>query len=422
MASCVFNTLLPIYLVTELRMTMQSMGMFEGLLEAFSYIVRMCSGVVSDLMASRKSAITLGFAMGAAAKFGITGATEVGSIFASKAVDRLANGVQAAPRDAMISDLAPDASRSACFGFAQSMRKWGSFVGAVSVFFLMKATGNNYQLIFAMAATLSLASCAAFVAFVPAHKNSSAAAATAAERPAGGAATVASSPASTSAADGAAAAPVSAKRGFQLAQFLKDVVSMGSDFYRMLLVVALYGMGHISEALLESRAIEVGFGKAESTLIVASLAFVTFCAAYPLGRLDDKYGPRVTFGVGMAALVAGDLVLLASGAHPWAVFASLLFMGVHMGVIQGPLLSIVVGLAPRHLRGTAFGIFYTVMALTAIGANGVFGSLWHAFGATSAFGFGAAMSAATLLALPWLLPKRNGGTAAPGAAPALARA
>ena len=29
-ASCVFNTLLPIYMVTELKMTMRSMGMFEG--------------------------------------------------------------------------------------------------------------------------------------------------------------------------------------------------------------------------------------------------------------------------------------------------------------------------------------------------------------------------------------------------------
>jgi hypothetical protein len=29
-ASCVFNTLLPIYMVTELKLTMRTMGMFEG--------------------------------------------------------------------------------------------------------------------------------------------------------------------------------------------------------------------------------------------------------------------------------------------------------------------------------------------------------------------------------------------------------
>jgi hypothetical protein len=39
------------------------------------------------------------------------------------------------------------------------------------------------------------------------------------------------------------------------------------------------------------------------------------------------------------------------------------------------MLSIVVGLAPKHLRGTAFGIFYTVMACTAVTANTMFGSM-----------------------------------------------
>ena len=33
---------------------------------------------------------------------------------------------------------------------------------------------------------------------------------------------------------------------------------------------------------------QVGFGKAEATLVVAALALVTFLTAYPLGRLDDK--------------------------------------------------------------------------------------------------------------------------------------
>jgi hypothetical protein len=92
------------------------------------------------MMTSRKTAITVGFAMGAAAKFGMSGASEVSSLFAAKVVDRLANGVQAAPRDALISDLAPIASRGSCFGFAQSFRKWGSAVGALMSFCLMKVS------------------------------------------------------------------------------------------------------------------------------------------------------------------------------------------------------------------------------------------------------------------------------------------
>ena len=96
------------------------------------------AGVISDMMTSRKAAITVGFTMGAAAKFGMSGASTVTSLFASKVVDRLANGIQAAPRDALISDLAPLEARSSCFGFAQSLRKWGSAVGAIASYFLMK--------------------------------------------------------------------------------------------------------------------------------------------------------------------------------------------------------------------------------------------------------------------------------------------
>jgi MFS family permease len=81
------------------------------MLEAFSYVVRMFSGVLSDRMASRKAAITAGFTMGAAAKLAMTFATGVPALFLGKAVDRLGNGVQAAPRDALIGDLSPAASR-----------------------------------------------------------------------------------------------------------------------------------------------------------------------------------------------------------------------------------------------------------------------------------------------------------------------
>jgi hypothetical protein len=37
---------------------------------------------------------------------------------------------------------------------------------------------------------------------------------------------------------------------------------------------------------------QVGFGKAEATLVVALLCLSVSVCAYPLGRLDDKHGPR----------------------------------------------------------------------------------------------------------------------------------
>jgi hypothetical protein len=209
----------------------------------------------------------------------------------------------------------------------------------------------------------------------------------------------------TAAAAGKAAAQQQQQRFWDnVAQFWRDVRSMGVDFYRTLSVIALYGLGHINESLLEARAIEVGFGKAESTLVVALLCFSVFLCAYPLGRLDDKYGHARTFALGMASLVAGDLVLLFSGQWPAAVFVACGFWGVHWAVVQGPMLSAVVGMAPPHLKGTAFGIFYTMMAVVAVAANTMFGSIWHAHSATAAFALSALIITVTMVLTPFLLP------------------
>lgn len=206
-------------------------------------------------------------------------------------------------------------------------------------------------------------------------------------------------------------------------QFWRDVRSMGVDFYRTLSVIALYGLGHINESLLEARAIEVGFGKAESTLVVALLCFSVFLCAYPMGRLDDKYGHATTFALGMASLVAGDLVLLLSGSWPYAVFAACGFWGVHWAVVQGPMLSAVVGMAPPHLKGTAFGIFYTMMAVVAVIANTMFGSVWHAHSATAAFALSALLISITMVLTPFLLPaSAKVGRKVPAAASAPAAA
>jgi hypothetical protein len=292
-------------------------------------------------------------------------------------------------------------------------------------------------------AAVSACAALAFVVFVPAHANTSsssskAAAAAAAQasqqqqqqqsaqqhplrqRQPHSASSLAAAPAASASSSNAAATSSSRPQWLEnVAQFWRDVRSMGVDFYRTLSVIALYGLGHINESLLEARAIEVGFGKAESTLVVALLCFSVFLCAYPLGRLDDKYGHATTFALGMASLMAGDLVLLFSGQWPWAVFVACGFWGVHWAVVQGPMLSAVVGMAPPHLKGTAFGIFYTMMALVAMAANTMFGSIWHAHSATSAFALSALIIAGTMLLTPLLLPesaKRGRHVAAAAAA------
>ncbi len=110
-----------------------------------------------------------------------------------------------------------------------------------------------------MAATVSLASCAAFVMLVPSHvrPQREAAPEEAAAATPGGASSSASSAdqassssssfSSSSSSSSTASSGSKKEGGFKLSQLIKDVVGMGQDFYRMLLIISLYGMGHINE-------------------------------------------------------------------------------------------------------------------------------------------------------------------------------
>lgn len=169
---------------------------------------------------------------------------------------------QAAPRDALIGDLSPVGVRSACFGLAQSLRKWGSAVGALAAFFLMKASNNNYQLIFYSAATVSLIACLAFVVFIPAHPRVPHHHVNQQQRELelqqkqqqGATQSVTGVTSSSGGGVSAAISPVGPDGMLSGARdFLRSVCSMSSDFYRMVGVISLYALGHINESLLEVR-------------------------------------------------------------------------------------------------------------------------------------------------------------------------
>jgi hypothetical protein len=114
-------------------------------------------------------------------------------------------------------------------------------------------SGNNYKLIFLLAAAMTVASTIAFVALVPSHARplSAAEVAEKAGRDAHAAKLVAAghSQASADAAATAAAAADNDKLSVwdRVVQVVRDMGSMGADYYRMLLVICMYGLGHINE-------------------------------------------------------------------------------------------------------------------------------------------------------------------------------
>ena len=104
-------------------------------------------------------------------------------------------------------------------------------------------------------------------------------------------------------------------------------------------------------------------------------------------------------------LIVADLVLaLATGLT--AVALGVALWGLHMGLTQGLLATMVAATAPAHLRGTAFGFFNLVCGIAMLIASVLAGLLWDRIGAASTFYAGAAFS---VMALMLLTMQRNRG-------------
>ena len=103
--------------------------LLEGFFEALAYVMKLFSGVISDYLRKRKLVMVWGFALTVIARLFFALSSSFGVLLTARILDRLGNGIQSTPRDALVGDLAPENIKGACFGLRQSLAVAGSFIG-----------------------------------------------------------------------------------------------------------------------------------------------------------------------------------------------------------------------------------------------------------------------------------------------------
>ena len=160
----------------------------------------------------------------------------------------------------------------------------------------------------------------------------------------------------------------------------------------------MFTLARFSEAFLVLRAQQTGVAMALVPLVMVAMNAVYAASAYPFGKLSDRVSHRKLLVVGLLVLLAADLVL--ARADGWGMLLlGVALWGVHMGMTQGLLATMVADVAPAELRGTAYGFFSLVSGIAMLVASGLAGLLWDAFGAPATFYAGAVFCALTLAGL-----------------------
>ena len=360
-SSEMIHSLLPLFLVGALGVSVLAVGIIEGLAESTALISKVFSGALSDYLGRRKGLAVLGYAMGAFTKPVFALATGVGAVVAARFIDRVGKGIRGAPRDALIADITPPAVRGAAFGLRQSLDTVGAFVGPLLATGLMLAWANDFRAVFWVAVIPGLLAVVLLVVGV--------------EEPA----------------RNPAQRPVNPIRRAALAR-------LGSAYGWVVGVGAVFTLARFSEAFLVLRASQLGVPIAWVPLVMAAMSLVYAASAYPFGKLSDSVSHRTLLAIGLLVLIASDLVL-ALAAHWVHLGLGVALWGVHMGMTQGLLAAMVADTAPADLRGTAYGFFNLVSGLAMLASSVIAGLLWDRLGSAFTFYVGAAFATLTLVAI-----------------------
>jgi MFS family permease len=136
------------------------------------------------------------------------------------------------------------------------------------------------------------------------------------------------------------------------------------------------------------------------------MSIVYALVSYPAGLLADRIDPRKLLAAGRVALKGADAVLALAGSLGTALAGAALW-GLHMGLTQGVLSAMIAAVAPRKLRGSAFGMFSLVSGIVLLAASVLAGALWEHVSPAATFIAGGAISAIALLFLPFATPART---------------
>ena len=350
-SSEMIHSLLPLFMVSALGASAFAVGLIEGAAESTALIVKVFSGTLSDYLGKRKGLAVVGYALGALSKPLFALAPTLGFVLTARLLDPVGKGVRGAPRDALVADIAPPQLRGTAFGLRQSLDTVGAFLGPLLAVALMLLWANDFRAVFWVAVIPGVLAVVLLLLGLrePEHRQ------------------------------------MEQRTNPIRRESLKRLVY---SYWWVVGIGAVFTLARFSDAFLVLRARQGGIPVALVPLVMVAMNLVYAVSAYPFGRLSDRMSHTKLLALGLVILIAADVVL-ATNDHWAVVLAGVALCGIHMGITQGLLATMVADTAPADLRGTAYGLFNLVSGLAMLVASGIAGLLWDRLGASATFYAGA---------------------------------
>ncbi len=360
-SSEMIHSLLPLFMVTILGAGTVAVGFVEGLAESLALVVKVFSGTLSDYWGKRKGLALFGYTLGAFTKPLFAVASGIGLVLTARLLDRVGKGVRGAPRDALVADIAPPHLRGAAFGLRQSLDTVGAILGPLLAVGLMLLWADDFRAVFWVAFVPGLMAVGLLLFGVqePEQRHAS--------------------------------------KGRNPIRW-DTLTRLGSRYWWVVGFGAIFTLARFSEAFLVLRAQQGGIPVALVPLVMVAMNVIYAGSAYPFGKLSDRMRHTRLLTLGLLVLIAADVVL-ATNDHWSVVLVGVGLWGLHLGMTQGLLATMVADTVPADVRGTAYGFFNLASGVAMLTASVLAGFLWDQFGASFTFYAGAVFCGVALVGL-----------------------
>jgi MFS family permease len=261
----------------------------------------------------------------------------------------------------LVADIAPLQLRGAAFGLRQSLDTVGAFLGPLLAVGLMLLWANDFRAVFWVAVLPGLMAVGLLLFGIQ--------------------------------------EPVNKQTDVRTNPIRRDnLLRLGPAYWWVVGIGSVFTLARFSEAFLVLRAQHGGIPIALVPLVMVAMNLIYALSAYPFGKLSDQMSHMRLLALGLLVLIAADLVL-AMNDHWGVVLLGVGLWGLHLGMTQGLLATMVADTAPADLRGTAYGFFNLASGLAMLIASVLAGFLWDQLGASFTFYAGAVFCGVALMGL-----------------------
>jgi len=335
----------PAFFASVLKTGAASLGLVEGVADGAANFLKIYSGNLSDRINRRRIFIFFGYTLSVIVRPFYMFAGAVAPVLGLRIIDRIGKGVREAPRDVIISVSAGKHETGGSFGYHRAMDNLGGILGPLAAYFILLKWPGNFNAIFIIAFLLGLVAIASII-FVK---------------------------------EVIYTGTQNGKRAFSFSEFW----GFPRSFKIYILAIFILSVGSMPVAVLLLKTTSIGLVIASIPLFYMIYNVTNMAISYFAGKVADKVGTYKVIFFGYVVLML-SYILIGTSVSALTLGFAFAILGIFSACTDSNGRAFVAQNTTEDKRGTAYGVFNSVVGFGAIFSGVIGGILWQYFGPSTA--------------------------------------